>query len=196
MNRLKSVLANWYERIALGFRKEKYDAKVFCIGYNKTGTTALGKSFEMLGLRNTSFNQRIWRELYKKGNLKAVLAYTAKFDSTDDLPWLKTDMIPLLDKTFPGSKFVYLHRDEVSWKNSFKTWSEKTKGRTPDVESEYRGYLVHQEFVQNFFKDWPADRFISLSISEEKGFKKLADFLGKEPLADAFPRHNQSRDIK
>lgn len=196
MNQLKSFLAKGYERMAHLFLKERYDAKVFCIGYNKTGTTALGKSFEMLGLRNTSFNQRVWRDLYKEGKLKEVLAYTAKFESTDDLPWLKTDMIPLLDKSFPGSKFVYLHRDEAAWKLSFKTWTEKTKGLTPDVEAEYRGYLLHQKFVQNYFQDWPADRFISLSISDEMGFKKLAEFLGKPHVADAFPQFNQSKDIK
>jgi hypothetical protein len=196
MNLLKSVVANWYKRVSLLWRKERYDAKVFCIGYNKTGTTTLGKSFEMLGLRNTSFNQRVWRELYKKGRIKEVLVYTAKFDSTDDLPWLKTDMIPLLDETFPGSKFVYLFRDEDSWKKSLKTWSEKAKGRTPEIEAEYRGYLAHQEFVQSYFRDWPVNRFISLSISDEMGFKKLAKFLGKPSVADSFPRFNQSKDIK
>jgi len=104
-------------------RPERYGPKVFCVGYNKTGTTSLGKSLEMLGYHNTSFERTVWREYYLKGRIDKVVRFAAKFDSADDLPWLKEDLIPVLDEIFPGSKFIHLERDEVSWCKSFETWS-------------------------------------------------------------------------
>lgn len=95
-----------FKEISIAFRKPKYNSKVFCIGYNKTGTITVGKSLEMLGYRNTSFNQKVWRKYYKNNQIDKVLKYTAKFDSADDLPWLKEDMIPVLDRVFPNSQFI------------------------------------------------------------------------------------------
>ena len=44
----------------LRVRKEDYGPKVFCIGFNKTGTTSVGKAFESFGYRNASFNRDLW----------------------------------------------------------------------------------------------------------------------------------------
>ena len=38
-------------------RKSDYGEKVFCIGFNKTGTTSLGRSLGQLGSRNLSFTE-------------------------------------------------------------------------------------------------------------------------------------------
>lgn len=90
--------------VSVSLRKPKYTGKVFCIGYNKTGTTTIGKSLEILGYRNSSFNKRVFLE-YKSNQIDKVLDYTARFDSMDDLPWLRIDMIPILDKAFPNMVF-------------------------------------------------------------------------------------------
>lgn len=103
----------------------------------------------MLGYRNTSFNKRVWRKFYKKNRIVKVLQYTAKFDSTDDLPWLKEDMIPVLDRVFPGSKFVYLMRDEDSWLTSLKNWNEKVRGGKLDMDGALEKFRAHREFVMN-----------------------------------------------
>src|SRR5699024_4627029 len=104
---LRSIL-HWYKNAILAFRKPRYDSKIFCIGFNKTGTTSLGRALTDLGFRHSSFSQIVWRKYYQRGKIDKVLKYTAKFESFDDLPWLKEDMIPVLDKHFPGSKFIYL----------------------------------------------------------------------------------------
>jgi len=181
-----------YKDLELALRKPKYTSKVFCIGYNKTGTTTFGKSLEMLGYRNSSFNKKVWREYYKNNEIDKILAYTAKFDSVDDLPWLKEDMIPILDKAFPDSKFVYLTRDEESWKKSLYEWTYKMTGEYPDLDKRLEDFRNHKKFVFDYFKDRPADQFLSLDIRDEKGFKKLAEFLGKSASQEKFPHHNKT----
>ncbi len=181
-----------FKEIKLYFKKPVYNSKVFCIGYNKTGTTTLGKSLEQLGLNNSSFNKKVWRKYYANKQFDKILKYTAKFDSTDDLPWLKTDMIPLLDQTFPNSKFIYLTRDEESWKNSLMKWTFKVKGFYPNIEEELILFREHKAFVLDYFKNRPKDQFIILDIKDQKGFKKLAHFIGRTPIQDHFPHFNKS----
>ena len=45
---LKSI-KDYYKIFKLTFVKPNYNGKIFCIGFNKTGTTSLGKSLELLG---------------------------------------------------------------------------------------------------------------------------------------------------
>lgn len=174
------------------FRKSNYSSKVFCIGYNKTGTTSLGKSLGMLGYRNSSFNRIIWRNYYQKGKTKKILHYASKFDSFDDLPWLKEDMIPILDRSFPGSKFIYLERDEESWKKSLYNWRYKTFEEYPDMDKSFQMYLEHRKFVLNYFEDRSESDFLILNIKDKSGFKKLAHFLNKKVIRDDFPHFNKT----
>lgn len=189
---VKRIIGQYFREIKLRLRKESYTGKVFCIGYNKTGTTSVGKAFELLGYRNSSFNKKVWRKYYAKNEMEKLLRYTAKFDSFDDLPWLKEDMIPLLDKTFPNSKFVYLTREEDSWKKSFKNWSFKTFGKRPDLDRAWEGYKKHEKFVYDYFKGRSPEEFIVLDVKGEKSFRKLSQFLGKETNMERFPHFNKS----
>ena len=190
MGLLKKVY-HFTKRIGLAFRKPRYNSKVFCIGYNKTGTTTIGKSLELLGYRNTSFNQNIF-EAYKNNEIEKVLQYTAKFDSADDLPWLSEKMIPLLDKTFPHSKFIYLERDEESWKKSLKKWRKKVFGDEPDLELQFAAFKAHEKFVKDYFTNREGIDLIVLDIKDEEGMLKLAKFLGKKTEAKKFPHFNKT----
>jgi len=192
MRLIKREIRIFLGELAIRLRKPSYTGKVFCIGYNKTGTTTVGKSFELLGYRNSSFNSKVWKQYYAKGEIDKILKYTAKFDSFDDLPWLKEDMIPVLDKTFPNSKFVYLTRDEKSWKKSYYSWRYKVFGQYPDVEKAWEQYKKHERFVHEYFKDRDPGDFIVLDVRDEKGFKKLADFLGANTNIEKFPTYNKT----
>jgi len=185
-------LKDYYKIIKLSFVKAQYNGKVFCIGFNKTGTTSLGKSLELLGYNNASFNRIVWNRYYRKNQIDKVLKYTAKFQSLDDLPWLKEDMIPILDKSFPNSKFIYLTRDEESWKKSLYKWSYNRFGEHADIDNGLMEYRAHTKFVLNYFKDRSEKEFITLDIRDPKGFKKLATFLGKTSIGDSFPHFNKS----
>lgn len=185
----------WVKHLAViflaKFRKSNYNAKIFCIGFNKTGTTSFGKSLGMLGLKNSSFNRRVWRRYYRNNEIVKILEYAAKFDSLDDLPWLKEDMIPIVDRVFPNSKFIYLERDEESWQKSMYNWTFKKTGKYPDMEIKLKEFREHKKFVMEYFKD-REDVFLILDIKDPMGFRKLADFLGKKSIQNHFPHFNKT----
>ena len=177
-------------RLRLIFQKPKYTSKVFCIGFNKTGTTSCGKALEMLGYRHSTFNQKVWRKHYKNNEIVKILQYAAKFDSLDDLPWLKEDMIPILDRVFPDSKFVYLTRDENLWKKSMYNWTYKMTGEYPDLDEKLEEFRNHREFVLDYFEDRSKEQFLVLDVSDADAFQTLVKFLGKVSNNNAFPRIN------
>jgi Sulfotransferase domain len=166
--------------------------KIFCIGYMKTGTTSLGKSLESLGFIHTSFDRAVW-DYYEQGEIPKVLEYMNQYDSADDLPWLKIEMIPILDEAFPGSIFIYLERDEESWLRSFMTWSLKKTGVEPDPIDAIRDYREHREFVLDYFEH--STDFISLNVAEPEAFNMLREFLGFPPSNEQFPVLNKTSDV-
>ena len=177
----------------LATTKPRFESKIFCIGYQKTGTTTLGRSLKILGYRHSSFDRIVYFEYYKKNlNIEKIIDYTTKFDSFDDMPWSKEDVIPILDQTFPNSKFIYLCRDEESWKTSFYNWEYKKFGRPPDVDKAWSGYQKHQDFVMDYFQGRIGKDLIVLDVKDPKGFRKLGDFLGKEAPIDNFPHFNKT----
>lgn len=100
---MKHTLRRFKDRWLWRLYPKKTEAKIFVVGYNKTGTTSVGKALQKLGYRHSSFNEFVWRELYNKGNIDGVINYTKRFESFDDLPWLKEDLLPILFETFPNS---------------------------------------------------------------------------------------------
>lgn len=179
----------------LRLQQPRYDGKVFCIGYNKTGTTSVGAGLAMLGLRHSSFCAHVWRDLYLRGRIKQVLDYTARFESLDDLPWLRQDMIPILDTVFPGSRFVYLERDIASWERSYAEWTLLQTGREPDMHRAKANFLAHRDFVHGYFTGRSGADFVSLDVRDPCGLRKLAAFLGRKVPQDAFPYLNITADI-
>ena len=53
-------------------------------------------------------------------------------ESFDDLPWLKEGLPPILLETFPNSKFIYVQRDEASWKRSYRDWNKFRQNNNVD----------------------------------------------------------------
>jgi len=188
---VKEKLSEKFHLLKTKVYKSNFGPKVFCIGYNKTGTTTVGKSLEILGFRNSSFNKTVWRKYYKTGDLEKIIKYTSRFESFDDLPWLKEDIIPIMDKKFPNSKFIYLERDETSWKSSFKNWNIKVTGKAPNVEVGWEKYLKHRLFVFSYFKGREDDLLV-LQVNDPNGFKKLGEFLGRKSPQLNFPHFNKT----
>lgn len=172
-------------------KKDKIGPKIFCIGYMKSGTSSFGLAMRKLGFDHSGFNAKIYRE-YQKGNYKKVYAYINKFDSFDDLPWMETSFISILDDKYPDSKFIYLERDEKEWKSSFKRWSEKLTDKKIDLEEWHSKFISHRLFVLNYFKDRIDKDFIILDISDPFGFSKLGKFLNMKTPQKKFPHINKT----
>jgi len=81
-------------------------------------STSLGQAFEQLGLLDSGY-KTFTHGWFTNNEYDKIIRFTARLDSTSDIPWSYPELLPLLYKTFPGSKFVYLTREEEPWKKSY-----------------------------------------------------------------------------
>ena len=88
--------------------------KVFCVGFQKTGTTSMEAALEILGYRTASIYGRDWPLARLQAEyVSHGLDLATRYDAVQDMPW------PLiyreLDAAFPGSKFILTWRDTDRW---------------------------------------------------------------------------------
>jgi hypothetical protein len=65
-------------------------------------------------------------------------------------------------------------------------------GSYPDKEKGLADFRNHRDFVMNYFEGRLGTDFIILDIRDPKGFRKLAEFLGKPSIQDKFPHYNKT----
>jgi hypothetical protein len=104
--------------------------KVFCIGFNKTGTTSLEKVLVDLGFHLPQLGQQI-AELVPalcRGDFQSVKRYIEQFDAFQDNPFSQGVTWAQMDVMFPGSKFILSVRDSESWYASYCRYALKLYG--------------------------------------------------------------------
>ena len=179
--------------------------KVFCIGFQKTGTTSLYAALTDLGYHTASVIGRDLTadELHDQG-AKLCLEAAETFDAVQDMPW------PLffreLDEKFPGSKFILTVRDADGWFSSI----EKHFGNEPDEmqafiygketpfpEGHKNHYLdvihAHNEAVKTYFAGRQSDLLV-MDLAKGDAWGSLCDFLGCPVPNTPFPVRNKASD--
>jgi len=180
-------------------------SKVFCIGFQKTGTTSMEAALRILGYRVASIFGHEDRDLeaLRRDFVTRGLAIAADVDAVQDMPWPL--MYRELDAAFPGSKFILTWRDPDRWLASICDHF----GDNPDIlqaltygpdaafpvghETHYREvYARHNAAVRTYFRDRPGD-LLAMNLSQGGGWPALCGFLG-EPVPEAlFPTSNTAR---
>lgn len=181
------------------------DQKVFCIGFQKTGTTSLYAALTELGYKTASVIGRDLSadELRDKGASLCIDA-AKNYDAVQDMPW------PLffreLDAAFPGSKFILTMREQEAWFGSI----EKHFGDEPDeMQSFIYGdqapfpagnkdqYLnvfhAHNEDVKTYFASRPEDLLV-MNLANGDGWNALSSFLNCTAPSTPFPTRNKASD--
>lgn len=170
--------------------------KVFGIGLSRTGTTSLTRALEILGFSAVHFPT----------SMEKIKAY----DAATDTPVAAT--FRLLDKKYPGSKFIYTTRALEPWLQSCKwLWVRNSEyfkdsifvrgvhiwlyGRgTFDRSAFTAAYDRHQNDVLGYFAERPDDLLV-LDICGGAGWDKLCVFLDV-PVPDVpFPWANKKSDF-
>lgn len=179
--------------------------KVFCIGFQKTGTTSLHAALTRLGWRTAAVVGRgLPAETLRERALNLCLATARDFDAAEDMPW------PLffreLDAAFPGAKFILTMRDEENWYRSITAHF----GDRPDEMQRFiygddapcpaghreryiEVYRRHNDAVRAWFAARPDDLLI-LDLAAGDGWERLCEFLGVDAPAEPFPERNRSAD--
>ena len=183
--------------------QEKKLAKVFGIGFHKTGTKSLSKALEILGYKVCGTvgtnNPNIKEEVHQ-------LAYDLvdKYDAFQDNPW--PILYKELDQKYPGSKFILVIRPVDSWIKSivthFRTRNSPMReliygvGHPKGNEQIYiERYERHNREVIEYFKDRPNDLLV-IHLKEGNLWGKICPFLGKEIPDVEFPHVNKKENKK
>ncbi len=177
--------------------------KVFCIGFQKTGTTTLEDALKILGYRVTG--PTFSKEKKLAGNYPDRLAEVVqKYDAFQDNPW------PLfyqeMDERFPGSKFILTVRDPDRWYGSVlrhfgrqeTAWRKYIYGAgcPHGNEQAYKERVIeHNKAVLKHFGDRPADLLV-MDVTKGDGWDKLCPFLEHPVPPVEFPHSNSGTSIR
>ena len=177
--------------------------KVFCIGFQKTGTTTMMQALTLLGYRVTGPNHVRDSDIAETYE-RIAAELSDRFDAFQDNPW------PLvyrqMDARHPGSKFVLTVRDEQKWYDSYRNHFED-KQCSPMEEliygpearflgggaELYKGRMRrHDAEVRDYFRDRPEDLLV-LDVTEDPRWAPICDFLGLPVPPVAFPHSNHRK---
>ena len=118
--------------------------KIFEIGLAHTGTTSLNDALNMLGIKSCHcpLDETTYKEVFGgKYELTVLKHYQAITDVTA-LP-----IYPQLDKTYPGSKFIWTIREKQAWL--------KSMARVNEMWLTYLHKSTWQKFWIQFREDRP-----------------------------------------
>ncbi len=183
----------------------KMRPKVFCVGFQKTGTTSLHAALTTLGYRTAAVigDDLSADELSARG-AKLCVETARRFDAVQDMPW--PVFFRELDAAYPKSKFVLTVRDAEGWFQSID-------GHFGDRESEMQAFVYgrdaaaphgnrqryidvfnrHNAMVRAHFADRPND-LLEMDLAAGDGWAELCGFLGAPVPQTPFPVKNRSSD--
>lgn len=173
------------------------EGKVFCLGWHKTGTTTLGSALIRLGYKVVGARLDTVEDL-QAGRIENVLDLAKGFDAFQDVPWAA--LYRELDIAFPGSKFIFVEREEDKWLKSatrhfndlhipMHEWLYGT-GMLAGNEQQYlKRYRRHNADVKKYFQH--RDDFLVFSLDRGDGWPELCRFLNRPMPRAPFPHENK-----
>lgn len=177
---------------------QPYLMKVFCIGFQKTGTTSIESAMTSLGFRVCGVRFDLIPGIEAK-DYSGIWKVVDSFDAFRDNPW------PLLykelDARYPGSKFILTIRDESSWIRSVINHFNSTPSEMIQLvyshpfpagheEDFIRIFRQHNQDVQDYFSGRQQDLLV-LNLSQHSDWDSFCTFLGVPIPPIPFPHQNK-----
>ena len=187
--------------------------KVFGIGFHKTGTTTLGCALRQLGYRvqkGCAFNHPGKPTVLEPVTLdklwNVVRPMVTLYGAFEDNPW------PLLfrqiDDAFPGSRFIFTHRDPERWIRSASRYFGSKSNATLDLIYGQRGFRIagneaialaryerHNAEVMDYFRD-RRDDILVWNLASESDWGPLCRFLNCPVPGFPFPHANPGTRLR
>jgi hypothetical protein len=178
--------------------------KIFCIGFQKTGTSSLRDALSQIGYRVTGvFGRNVPLAELRRSYVERGLEIAARYDAVEDMPWPL--MFRELDAAFPGSKFILTLRDTDRWYHSIAshfgaepyhiqqlTYGDDA-GAPVGHEVRYREvYDAHNAAVRAYFADRPDD-LLEFWLERGHGWDELGAFLGRDDIPSGPFVHTNSQ---
>ena len=182
------------------------EMKIFGIGLNKTGTISLHEALETMGFRSLHHGGPEVRQAVERAfaEERPLLHYLDDYDAFSDIEFLSLNF-PLVDRQYPGSKFVLTTRDLPTWLESRRRHVERNVARaaagdysgtflTVELVAWERQWTEHHSRVHAYFAGRPNDLLV-MNIVAGDGYQQLCPFLEHPPLDQPFPwRHRSVND--
>lgn len=151
--------------------------KVFCIGFNKTGTTSLERLLTMFGFKtgDQPVAEILSLDWLINRNPERIIKYCYTADAFQDAPFSFPGLYKVLDEVFPNSKFILTVRNNPDeWFDSLVRFhtnlfsSDKTRPPTQDdlrnATYRYRGYALE---IFTYLHGYP-----KIPLYDENAYKK------------------------
>lgn len=177
--------------------------RIFGIGLNKTGTTSLHEALSTLGYDSLHWGGPAVRRIVETSlaiGEPLLSRLDPRFEAFSDIRALSTNF-DLLDRQYPGSRFVLTVRPIEEWLESRRRHVESNVQRK--AAGEYHGVFLtveehawreeweeHIERVRSYFTD--RDDFLEVDVTARPGWEPICDLLGIPVPATPFPWTNRS----
>ena len=161
----------------------KKKTKIFCIGFNKTGTTSVKKALEDLQYKMGEQSRGEWMlDNWSKRNFSDLDSYCKTADAFQDAPFSFPFTYAYLDQKFNGSKFILTERDSAEqWYESLLSFHSKLWGDNEGVPTKKNleeAKYIYTGFPYKFMK------FVYNTPDD--------DLYNKQILIDAYNNHSYS----
>lgn len=179
--------------------------KIIGIGLNKTGTTSLHEAVQMLGFTSLHWGGGHWDDVVHASLMdrEPVLSRLPERDAYFDIATLTwPSLLPLIERQYPGSKFIVSVRDMDEWVESRRRHVQRN--REARARGEYHGtfldidemdwrneYDAHYRAIGEHF-DWDHPRALWINVCDGDGWGPLCRFLGVPEPDEPFPHLNAS----
>lgn len=131
--------------------KQKNKEKIFCIGFNKTGTTTIEKSLKEFGYKmGSQYKGEVLVFDWYQRDFEKIIKLAETADAFQDIPFSLPFSYVFLDNYFKNAKFILTERDSPEqWYNSItkfhsKIWGDgihpPTKEQLKNAKYRYKGY--------------------------------------------------------
>lgn len=186
--------------------------KIFCIGFNKTGTTSLVEFLKSMKYKifpeNIVFKEgSSYFEDFKNGNYSKLYNLIENYDVFKDRPWNQNDFYKNLSELYPTAKFILTTRDVDDWWESYQRWDKKIKLREmwyyklvsqtcymvdsfldyPNESKEI--YIKRNNEILEYFKN--NERFLELPLKSNDKLEMLSNFLDNKKIKK-YPHLNKT----
>lgn len=169
------------EKLKKEKRERKRRQKIFCIGFNKTGTTSLTKVFKKHKYKVAP--QNLGEKLFKdwaENNFTNIIKLCERYKAFQDRPFSMPNTYKHLDEAFPNSKFILTVRSSSDeWYNSFIRFQKKIFGGKLTPNS---SILKRSTYC---YKGWMYDVIKSQYNTPDD------DLYNKEKLVSVYSKHNK-----
>ncbi len=192
----------------IGFNEMPYISgpRYINLGFNKTGTTTIGKCFEILKLGPVADDNNTYEYLFPifaNNNYGPALHLASKFRSFEDRPWNIEKMWKMLDILFDETYYFLTIRDPEIWYTSVFNWLTVTNKGSRVKELSYlhhlnitsfekhemiNAYNNHNNTVIEYFKN--KTNLLVINFEEGDGWKEICDYLNIPEPNEPFPHAN------